>query len=83
MELPDTLSRAQLTESTPEMEGLEWVSVLSFISVSDQKYAQLQESTKEELKRRAQLSPTDNSVWLARPHSCSAILGLKQSACFV
>lgn len=49
MELPDTLSRAQLSESTPEMAGLECVSTHSFVSVSGQKYTELQECTKEEL----------------------------------
>ena len=49
MELPDTLSRAQLTDNTPETAGLECVSMLNFVSVSDQKYAELQERTKEEL----------------------------------
>ena len=49
MELPDTLSRAQLRDNTPETAGLECVSMLNFVSVSDQKYAELQERTKEEL----------------------------------
>ncbi|KAK0143702.1 hypothetical protein N1851_008363 [Merluccius polli] len=49
MELPDTLSRAQLPDSTPETAGLECVSMLNFVSVSDQKYAELQERTQEEL----------------------------------
>lgn len=35
MELPDTLSRAQLTDATPEAAGLECVSIISFVSVSD------------------------------------------------
>ncbi|KAK0131334.1 hypothetical protein N1851_033983 [Merluccius polli] len=49
MELPDTLSRAQLSENTPEIDGLECISMLNFVSVSDQKYAELKERTKEEL----------------------------------
>ena len=49
MELPDTLSRAQLPEKKPEIDGLECVSMLSFVSVSDQKYTELQECTKKEL----------------------------------
>ena len=49
MELPDTLSRAQLSENTPEMDGLECISMLNFVSVSDQKYRELQVRTKEEL----------------------------------
>ena len=47
MELPDTLSRAQLSENTSEMDGLECFSMLNF--VSDQKYTELQVQTKEEL----------------------------------
>lgn len=49
MELPDTLSRAQLSESTPEIDDLECVSMISFISVSDDKYTELQECTTNEL----------------------------------
>ena len=49
MELPDTLSRAQLSENTPEMDGLECISMLNFVSVGDQKYTELQVRTKEEL----------------------------------
>ena len=49
MELPDTLSRAQLSYKTPEAGTLECVSMLSFLSVSDEKYAELQDRTKEEL----------------------------------
>uniref|UniRef100_A0A3B1K366 Gypsy retrotransposon integrase-like protein 1 n=1 Tax=Astyanax mexicanus TaxID=7994 RepID=A0A3B1K366_ASTMX len=49
MELPDALSRAQLALSKPEMNDLECVSMISYVSVSDQKYAELQVRTKEEL----------------------------------
>uniref|UniRef100_A0A8C5PPV9 Gypsy retrotransposon integrase-like protein 1 n=1 Tax=Leptobrachium leishanense TaxID=445787 RepID=A0A8C5PPV9_9ANUR len=49
MELPDTLSRAQLPVNKPEMEGLECVSMLHFVSVSEQKYSELQNCTREEL----------------------------------
>ena len=49
MELPDTLSIARLSENTPEMDGLECISMLNFVSVSDQKYRELQVRTKEEL----------------------------------
>ena len=49
MELPDTLSRAQLQDSTPEAGSLECVSMLNFVSVSEQKYTELQERSKEEL----------------------------------
>lgn len=35
MELPDTLSRAQLSECKPEIDGLECISMLSFVEVSD------------------------------------------------
>lgn len=35
MELPDTLSRAQLPDKTTEMDGLECISMLNFVSVSD------------------------------------------------
>ncbi len=74
MELPDTLSRAQLPERKPEIDGLECVSMLSFVSVSYQKYTELKVH-----KRGAELSPANNSAWLARTqtgsaHSCSAIL---------
>lgn len=34
MELPDTLSRAQLSCNTPELDGLECVAMLSYVSVS-------------------------------------------------
>ena len=60
MELPDTLSRAQLSENTPEMDGLECISMLNFVSVSE-----IYRTTSTH-KRRAQLYPTDYSVWLAR-----------------
>lgn len=49
MELPDTLSRAQLPDNTPETGSHECVSMLNFVSVSDEKYAELQERTKVEL----------------------------------
>lgn len=48
MELLDTLSRAQLSASMAEMAGKEYVSMHSFLSVSDQKYSELLECTKEE-----------------------------------
>lgn len=38
VELPDTLSRAQLTENTPAINGLECICMLHFVSVSDQNY---------------------------------------------
>uniref|UniRef100_A0A8C6KIQ6 Gypsy retrotransposon integrase-like protein 1 n=1 Tax=Nothobranchius furzeri TaxID=105023 RepID=A0A8C6KIQ6_NOTFU len=50
MELPDTLSRAQLKCNTPELEGLECVSMLDHIAVSDEKYDELQTRTGEELQ---------------------------------
>ncbi len=46
MELPDTLSRAQLPEKKSEIEGLECISMLSFVSVSEQRYSELQELKK-------------------------------------
>lgn len=49
MKLPDTLSRAQLTYNTPELDGLECVSMLNHIAVSDEKYTELQECTKKKL----------------------------------
>lgn len=49
MELPDTLSRAQLSHNTPELEHLECVSMLNYVAVSEEKYAELQECTKKEL----------------------------------
>ncbi|KAJ8366207.1 hypothetical protein SKAU_G00150380 [Synaphobranchus kaupii] len=49
MELPDTLSRAQLPDNTPEAGSIESVSMLNFVSVTDERYAELQECTKEEL----------------------------------
>ena len=49
MELPDMLSRAQLSENTPEIDDLECVSMLSFVIVSDQKYLDFQQCTKDEL----------------------------------
>jgi hypothetical protein len=49
MELPDTLSRAQLPENKPEMEGFECISMLNFVSVSEQKYSELQNCAKKEL----------------------------------
>ncbi|XP_077394993.1 visual pigment-like receptor peropsin isoform X1 [Festucalex cinctus] len=55
MELPDTLSRAQLSDNTPEAAGLDSVSMLSYVSVTDQKYAELQERTKEELSGLEQI----------------------------
>lgn len=47
MELPDTLSRAQLSHSTPELEHLECVSMLNYVAISEEKYAELQECTKK------------------------------------
>lgn len=44
-----TLSRAQLSECTPEINGLECVSMLSFVSVSNQKYTELMEHPQEDL----------------------------------
>ncbi len=55
MELPDTLSRAQLPEKKSEIEGLECISMLSFVSVSEQRYSELQELTKNELSALQQM----------------------------
>lgn len=55
MELPDTLSRAQLTDATPEAASLECVSMLDFVSASDKKYTQLQECTRKELSLLQQI----------------------------
>ena len=49
MELPDTLSRAQLAVNTTEMDDLESASMLSLVALSSQKYTELKECTKEEL----------------------------------
>lgn len=49
MERPDTQSRAQLPENKPEMEDFECISMLNFVSVSEQKYSELQNCTKNEL----------------------------------
>uniref|UniRef100_A0A3B3HY91 Gypsy retrotransposon integrase-like protein 1 n=1 Tax=Oryzias latipes TaxID=8090 RepID=A0A3B3HY91_ORYLA len=49
MELPDTLSRAQLSDKTPEAGGLECVSMINFLSVSEEKYTELQTRTNNEL----------------------------------
>ncbi len=49
MELPDTLSRAQLICNTPELDGLESVSMLNYVAVSEGKYNELQECAKREL----------------------------------
>lgn len=49
MELPDTLSRAQLSDKTPKAGSLECVSMINFLSVSDEKYAELQTRTNNEL----------------------------------
>lgn len=56
MELPDTLSRAQLSEKIPEINGLECISMLNFVSVSDQNCAELQQLTKEELSNLLQVT---------------------------
>lgn len=42
MELSYTLSRAQLTHNIPELERLEGVSILNYVAVSKEKYAELQ-----------------------------------------
>lgn len=55
MELPDTLSRAQLTDATPEAASLECVSMLNFVSVIDKKYTELQERTCKELSLLQQI----------------------------
>ena len=70
MVLPDTLSRAQLLKSTPEINDLEFVSMINFISVSDEKYAELQAHTREELSQLHAVSHTER---LAR-HSSRATL---------
>ena len=77
MELPDTLSWAQLLECTPEIDGLKCLSQQPKIHWTEEAHA-----------RGAKLSPTDNSKWLALMQTrctlaCTAILGLKTSACFV
>lgn len=62
MELPDTLSRAQLRDSTPEAGDLECVSMLDFVSVSEQKYSELQERSDKELSL---LQQTIQQGWLS------------------
>ncbi len=54
MELPDTLSRAQLPEKKSEIQGLECISMLSFVSVSEQRYSELQGRTKNMHKKGGQ-----------------------------
>ena len=49
MELPDTPSRPQLPTSRPKIDDLETVSMPSFVAINDQKYADVQRRTKEEL----------------------------------
>lgn len=49
MELPDTLSRAQLPYNTPELKELECVSMLNYVAVSGERYAELKECTEREL----------------------------------
>lgn len=46
MELPYTLSRAQLTHNIPELQRLEGVSILNYVTVSKE-YAELQEHRKK------------------------------------
>ena len=49
MTLPDTLSRAQLPDAEPEIRHLEHISMIDFISVSKDKYTQIQQATQMEL----------------------------------
>lgn len=77
MELPDTVSRAQMTHNTPDLEQLECISMLNYVAVSKEKCAELQEHTKTELLT------THHQVRLAGaqercPNYCSTILGLKK-----
>jgi transposase InsO family protein len=51
MYLPDTLSRAFLPDKTPEVDNLEHVSMLDFLSVTKERYEQLQECTQLELSQ--------------------------------
>ena len=52
MNLPDTLSRAHLTgPSEPELDNLEQVSALDFLSVTKEKYNEIQQSTQCELNQ--------------------------------
>jgi hypothetical protein len=49
MKLPDTLSRAYLPQSEPEIIGLESVHSVDYLSVSKEKYIEIQELTSKEL----------------------------------
>ena len=49
MQLPDTLSRAYLPDTHSELDNLEHISMLDFLSVSGERYADLQKATQSEL----------------------------------
>ena len=49
MQFPDTLSRAYLPDTHSELDNLEHISRLDFLSVSDERYADLQKATQSEL----------------------------------
>lgn len=49
MYLPDTLSRAYLPESKPEISSLDQVNAVDFLSITKEKYTELQECTEREL----------------------------------
>ena len=51
MQLPDTLSRAYLPDTGSEIDNLEHISMLDFLSVSDERYADLQRATELELSQ--------------------------------
>ena len=61
MYLPDTLSRAYLPDTpNPEITDLEPVSTLDFLSITKDKYTELQEHTQRELN---QLQTTILNGW--------------------
>lgn len=66
----------------PEIESLECVLMLSFVSVSEQKYAELKECTEAELNylQETVQHGWPERTWRGRAASCSAILGLQKSA---
>ncbi|KAG7526399.1 hypothetical protein JOB18_039748 [Solea senegalensis] len=73
MELPDTLSRAQLADSVPEAAGLECVSMLNFVSLmtlTKTKHTQkLYYDSKRANKHRSALQPGDEVRMAPHPGS--------------
>ena len=48
-QLCDTLSRARLSDCSPKMEGLESISMIGFVPITYEKYAEIRQCTIKEL----------------------------------